>query len=289
MKLLVTYLLLVATLSSFAQKSFQGKATYQSKTTFDMKRFNNRKMSAERKKRILQRMKSMLEKTYTLDFNKSASVYQEEAKLATPGTPGMGRFGGMMSSFSGGLRYKNTKDKVFLESKEFFGKKFLISEVLKQPQWELGTETKKIGNYTCYKATMVKKLDKFDFRSFRRSSKKKDEIKKDSTKTSVTKEIEIPKEVIITAWYTPQIPVSNGPEEFWGLPGLILEINQDKTTVLCTEIVLNPAEKVAIKAPKKGEKVTREEYNKIVKKKVTEMRDMFMNRRRGSRNGRGRH
>ena len=124
MKSLVSYLIILVTVSTFAQKSFQGKATYQSKTTFDKSRFNNSKMSEERKKRILQRMKGMLEKTYTLHFNKSESTYKEEAKLATPGSAGMGRFGGMMSSFSGGLRYKNTKDKVLLESKEFFGKKF---------------------------------------------------------------------------------------------------------------------------------------------------------------------
>lgn len=289
MKRIITILLITVSTIAFSQKTFQGKATYQSKTTFDMKRFNNSKMSEERKKRILQRMKGMLEKTYTLDFTKAASTYKEEAKLAIPGTPGMGRFSGMMSSFSGGLRYKNTKEKVFLESKEFFGKKFLIKEELKQPEWQLETETKKIGNYTCYKATMVKKVDKFDFRSFRRKKKKKTEKEKDSTKTSVTDEIEVPKEIIITAWYTPQIPVSNGPGEYWGLPGLILEINEDRTTILCTEIVLNPAEKVRIKAPEKGKKVSREEYKKIVKKKVEEMREMFMNRRKSRNGSRRRH
>jgi GLPGLI family protein len=42
--------------------------------------------------------------------------------------------------------------------------------------------------------------------------------------------IELPK-VTITAWYTPEIPVSQGPEGYWGLPGLILEVNDGKTTI----------------------------------------------------------
>jgi GLPGLI family protein len=52
--------------------------------------------------------------------------------------------------------------------------------------------------------------------------------------------LEMPKDVTITAWYTPEIPVNQGPENYWGLPGLILEINDGKTVILCSKIVLNP-------------------------------------------------
>ena len=49
---------------------------------------------------------------------------------------------------------------------------------------------------------------------------------KDSTRTKrlETKTIDVPKTIDIVAWYTPQIPVSHGPAEFGGLPGLILEL-----------------------------------------------------------------
>ena len=85
------------------------------------------------------------------------------------------------------------------------------------------------------------------------------------------------------AWYTPQIPVSSGPQSYWGLPGLILEINAGRTTMLCTEIVLNSADTVKIEKPTKGKKVNREEYNKIIEVKTDELKERFKNRRRGGR------
>lgn len=271
MKQTFTLLLLFFSLVTFSQKGFQGKAVYMSKTTLDMSSWGNQ-MSEQRKKQMKERMKSFLEKTYTLNFDQSASEFKENAKLAAPGGGGR-RFGGSGQ----GVIYKNTKEGKVIEYKEFFGKKFLITNNAKQPQWELGTETKKIGKYTCYKAT-IKANDDFDWRSMMRRNR--NNKKKDSTKTEEKSKA---KASLITAWYTPEIPVSTGPDEYWGLPGLILEINKGKTTTLCTEIVLNPTEKVEIKAPKKGEKVTRKEYNAIIKKKMEEMQDRFKGRGRGNR------
>jgi len=281
MKQILTLLLLVSSITVFSQKTFQGKATYMSKTTVDLNAFGGQQMSEQRKKQIMSRMKNFLEKTYTLDFNKSASNFKEDAKLATPGTSG-GRGRGFSFGAGGGTFYKDTQKGEMIESAEFFGKKFLITEKAEQPKWELGTETKKIGNYICYKATMIKVDNSFDFSSFARRNRNNQ--KKDSTNTKKDEKSKI-KTVAVTAWYTPQIPVSTGPQDYWGLPGLILEINAGRTTMLCTEIVLNPSEKVEIKAPKKGEKVTRKKYDAIVKKKTEEMRERFQGR--GGR-GRGR-
>ena len=281
MRTFIISLFALLTITSYSQQSFQGKAIYKSKTTMNMD-FGGRQLSADQKKRIAGRMKGFLEKTCVLNFNKIASTYKEEEHLGAPGQRGGGRFAGFMSSFSGGLKYKNTKDGVVLEETEFFGKKFLISEESSKPAWVLGSETKKIGNYTCFKATLTKKVDPASFSNFRGGrSNNNNERKKDSVK------VELQKEMIVTAWYTPQIPVSQGPAEYWGLPGLILEINAGKTTILCSEIVMNPSEKELIKRPKKGKKVTREQYNKIVKKKLSEMREQF--RGRGNRNRGLRH
>jgi GLPGLI family protein len=150
----------------------------------------------------------------------------------------------------------------------------------------LGSETKQIGNYTAFKATATKKVDELDWTNMRRRNRnneeKKEEAKLDSTKTvKVTEEIEIPKEIAVTAWYTPQIPINQGPGEFWGLPGLILEVQSGRTTILCTKIVMNPEGKKEIKAPSKGKEVTQKEYNATIKKKMEEMREMYGGRNRG--------
>lgn len=274
MKQSTTIFFLCISITVFSQVNFQGKAVYQSKTTMNSD-FGGRQISEERKKQIMQRMKSMLEKTFVLSFTKEESIYKEEEKLAAPITGGRGsRFGGFSG---GGTKYKNIKEGALLESTEFFGKKFLISENGNKPEWELGSEIKQIGNYTCFKATLVKENDAFDWRSMRRP--RRDEAKKDSAKV----EKELPKQTLVTAWYTPQIPVSNGPGNYWGLPGLILEVNEGRTTILCSEITMNPSEKIEIKKPGKGKKVTREEYSKMIKVKMEEMRDRFRGGRSGGR------
>lgn len=278
------FLLLFSIISS--SQNFQGKAYYFSKTSVDMDGWGGRQMSEDQKKQIADRMRSMLEKTYILNFDREASTYKEEVALEAPGGPrGFGSWG---SSFSAGLQYKNIKTQQFLQDQEFFGKQFLISDSLAKLDWKLGTETKQIGQYLCMKATATKPIDEFDWRSMRRKPKSKEtkegEVKKDSTSNTVTEDIEIPKETEVTAWYTPQIPVSQGPGDFWGLPGLILEVNTDKTTILCSKIIMNPQEKVQIKAPEKGTVVSRKEYNETVKKKMEEMRSMYGGRRNNRRN-----
>jgi len=82
-----------------------------------------------------------------------------------------------------------------------------------------------------------------------------------------------PKDRTVTVWYTPEIPVSHGPDKYWGLPGLILEVNADKTHILCSKIIVNPKDKVVIKLPKKGKKVTRKEYEVLMEKQMNQMKD----------------
>lgn len=264
---------------SLQAQNFQGMAVYESKTSLGdlMPKLDNKEITPEMRKMIEERMKQMFEKTFILNFDRTSSIYQEEEKLSGPGGDNGMR---MMSSFmgGGGKQYKNIKDKSLLIEKEMFGKEFLVTDSLPQIKWKMEGETKKIGNYTCYKATASIPVDQSNLLNFKPKKGAEEEMKKktesEQRSTNFMDMVEMPKEKVITAWYTPDIPVSQGPENYWGLPGLILEVSDDKTTILCSKIVINPKEKVEIKAPKKGEKVSQAEFAKIMAKKMQEMQEM---------------
>ncbi|GAB1857250.1 GLPGLI family protein [Flavobacteriaceae bacterium MHTCC 0001] len=261
-------------------QDFQGKAYYMSKTSVDMSNFGRPNMTEEQRKRMENRLKNMFQKTYILTFNRTESIYKPEEKLEAPNQGG-GRFTTIMGGAVDGVKYKNVQSKMSLQELELFGKLFLIKQQLPQLEWKITGETKQIGNYTCFKATAVKIGEDFDLTTFRRpQNNDKEETKSESATISQEH-----KEIAVTAWYTMQVPVNQGPGDYWGLPGLILEINTDKTTILCSKIVLNPDDKTSIKQPTKGKEVTKEEYVEIATQKFQEMRENF---RRGGQRGGGR-
>lgn len=133
-----------------------------------------------------------------------------------------------------------TTDSYFLD----FAKKELLTKtadntLLKSKsintEWKILTETKKIDNYLCYKA-------EYRYMIINRLGKEK--------------------EIVITAWFAPSLPFPFGPIEFHGLPGLILELNQNYTTYLAKKITLSD---LALKIDfPKGKTITKEEYEQKV-------------------------
>lgn len=257
MKKSAFYLLLAMGILANAQ-DFRGTAVYESKTTLDLSgtNENGEEVSIDLGDDFKEQLAKAMEKTYTLHFDRTASVYEENEKLATPtgGTMVHVNFG------ASGKQYRNVKAKTSIIESDIFDKAFLIVDSLKAKDWKMAGETKKIGNYTCYKATYTIKPQPLP------------EVPEEDKKVNILSLVE--KETVITAWYTPDIPVSHGPGEYWGLPGLILEVNDGRTTLLCSKITLNPKEKVEIKAPTKGDKVTQAEYDAIMEKKLNEMDQM---------------
>ena len=244
----ITVLLLFVSAVAFAQ-DFQGKAMYQTKTTLDVD-FESSGIPADRIKMIKDRMKSQLEKTYELTFDKTASIYKEEVKLdqSTNGGRGGMRFA-MMGGGATGDYYKNIQTKTSAKENEFSGKNFLIKDPLKSYEWKMEQETKMIGENMCFKATTIIEVPvKPEFRFGRRGpgQNNRDEAKEEETKEETKAEAPKTEQVIVTAWYALGIPVSHGPDDFWGLPGLILEVSYDNTIILCTKIVMNPKDKVTI-------------------------------------------
>lgn len=256
---------------TYAQE-FQGKAMYFSKSSMDLGRWGAR-LSEAQKKQVKARMKNRLEKTYVLTFNKSESFFKEDEKLdaLSGATDSWGK------NFAQGDQYKNVKDNQLVQAQEFYGKKFLVKDKLQEMKWQMGSETKQIGNYTCFKATALVPSDDLSWYNFSWDKLRRNTPEKDSTGADVIPEIPMTQ---IIAWYSPQIPVSHGPSEFWGLPGLILEVSAGDTTMLCSKIILNPEDKVKIEAPDSGKEINKADYQTTVTEKMQEFRDN-RGRRRG--------
>lgn len=135
--------------------------------------------------------------------------------------------------------YHNLKTAEVTKSKELFGKTFLITGSQKIA-WKLSNETKTILGYVCKKATRIKE-----------------------GKTTI-------------AWYTTTIPVSIGPAEFHQLPGAVLAVDHDNgtLTIQATSIDLGKVDASLIAKPKKGKKVTAEQFEAIAKAKAQEMAEL---------------
>ncbi|WP_299669913.1 GLPGLI family protein [uncultured Polaribacter sp.] len=261
--ILIVAFLFVATIHA---QDFQGKAIYKTSEKSNIS-FGGEKegISEKMQEEFRKRMQKMNQKTFILEFDKSTSIYKEEVQLKAPKRQAGSKSFRVISiggAGNGSIYYKNTQDRRFVNQTEIQGKRFLVKDTLPVYAWELSSETKNIGTYTCYKATYTKEVE---HKNIRMKDGETIEEKKKET-------------VVTTAWYTPQVSVSNGPGNYQGLPGLILEINDGKKTIVCTEIVLNPSEKITIKEPEKGKVVSLKTFTEIQEKKTQEMLEKMKSR-----------
>ncbi|MVO09065.1 GLPGLI family protein [Flavobacterium sp. TP390] len=260
-----TTLFLFFIVNNWAQ-SLEGVVYYTSKTQLKDFNITSNDLTPEMKDEMMEKMKKAFEKNFTLHFTNFESIYEEEKKLAAPKpTSGPNVKMDFIGSSTTGKLYKNFKNKQYIKEDDIFGKEFLILDSLQKMNWKLTNEQKKIGNYVCLKAELSIPVSEEDRKKYDEFKKKKE-----AGKTNLL-ELKEPKEEIIEAWYTLDIPISNGPGKYWGLPGLILELHEFNTIFLCTKIVLNPKEKIEIKVPKNGKKVTQKEFDAIQEKKLKSM------------------
>lgn len=128
-----------------------------------------------------------------------------------------------------------------VEQREFMGKKYLIEGKLSQMPWKVTGEMEQVAGYNCMKATL------------------KDSI------------MQQPRTVV--AWFTPDIPVSAGPENFGSLPGMILkvDINDGETVYTAVKIDGKAMKDSDIEAPSKGKPISEEDFRKMVEEEMKKM------------------
>ena len=248
----------------FAQ-NFSGEVVYQSKTIMkDNFKIEMEGATPEMMKSLEDELKKAFEKTYILKFNAFEGIFMEEQQVQNEAKSGQVQF---FSSAGNEKSYVNLKDKQSIRENEFLSKEFLIVDQLNTWDWVLTEETKKIGQYNAFKAICTLKVSEEALKEFEKMNEKQ---ANSNTQIMV---LTPPKERQITVWFTPEIPVSLGPANYWGLPGLILEVHDGNTIWLCSKITLNPKSGVKIEKPKKGQRVNEKEYQELVTKKLESMKN----------------
>jgi len=238
---ILTLAVLLISASIFAQNQ-TGRITYFFNRDAKIKIGND--MPTEQQKALTEMLKKQFQKTFVLEFSGNKSIYSQKQELQENTSNGISI---VILDGSAGELYKSTSEKIYLKSDESMGKRFLISDKLEKPNWQLIDSTKQILNYLCYKAKYIKE-----------ETDENDSL------------IKIP----VTVWYAPDIPINNGPGKLWGLPGLILEVHEGKVSITATKIELN-AENIEIKKPKKGKKISQNKFDEMYDKHTKKMREMY--------------
>lgn len=169
--------------------------------------------------------------SYTLEFNRLNSLFYKLPVLESDVNEIK------LLSIILGIRDEKyyTDKKVIINQKNSYGEDFLVE--IPFIKWEITKEERKIGDFICYKA--IAKIE--------RENSKGKFIQK------------------VVAWFTPEIPFNYGPKEYSGLPGLIIELKENKNlTFQLTNINKNKTKK--IDKPTKGKKITQKEFNALGKK-----------------------
>ena len=174
-------------------------------------------------------------------FSPDVSLYQKAKESESAEDVAMSSGGAMIQ-----MKMMEPENKLFydiekgstVEKREFMTRVFLIEGEVQQGEWKLTGEQKMILDYPCMQAV---------------------------------KENEEGEKTVV--WFAPSIPVASGPSKYLGLPGLVLEVDiKDGDHVITAQSIdFSEVDKKLLVKPKKGKKVTQEEFDAIVEKKMEEM------------------
>lgn len=238
-KYIVLVLALVRVFSVSGQQPLAGTVIYDRKVDWIKLITTASWLSKEEKDRESQIWKndSDFKRNMVLKFKNNKSHYTHENE--------------MQSNEDGTYSWKNDDFTILrdfdantlLEIQETLQKKYIIEDSLKAPNWKIHNEIKEVAGYICMKASTYDSLKKFR----------------------------------IEAWFTTDITISAGPELYYGLPGLILEINVQDGIVQLTATSVKLDDKIEIPAlPKKlkGKRINLVTFNNLIKEHLKQQESM---------------
>lgn len=116
---------------------------------------------------------------------------------------------------------------------EMLGKTYVIEDSLKSPKWKVMNKIKEVAGYMCMMAVTEDTIKNYK----------------------------------ITAWFADNLPVSGGPEMYFGLPGMILELDINDGDIVTTakEVKMKPvAEELVLSKKIKGKKINNQKYEELL-------------------------
>lgn len=185
---------------------------------------------------VKQALKQLNDQEYKLSFNANIALYKKEETMSVEViNPVVEAFTRSFSGFRGEVYYDRIKNRI-IHKKEYLGQIFLINK--KRIHWQLTKDTLKIDGYLCYKAKAIRTIQNSEGLH----------------------------ELDVIAWYTTDIPLPYGPDGYAGLPGLILQLEDNGTLTYVQKIKFLKNKTNMISLLENGEKITEEKFNAIVKK-----------------------
>ena len=232
-KIIIYGLLIFLSYGITYSQNIEGKITFKASMEKAINFVKGKKDKDKKKKKIRSHInKHAKDVKVILKFNKQIAEYYALKKMDLTDKKNF-NFTHVMAggenkyyTYNSIMGYKNENFNCYL-----LGECFLIESKL--PKWTLKQDTKIIQGFLCYKAVLKNP----------RTGKQ-----------------------VLEAWYTPKIPYQYGVMDYFGLPGLILEINKNTFSITAIKVELNPLKKIVIKKPQNIKKVSQKEFKAMTKK-----------------------
>ncbi len=179
---------------------------------------------------------------YQLNFTATNACFFKRKQMSVDDGSGFKQEMADIVSKTKGTYYYNSATKSAIQELDFFGETILVITAANENNWVLTNQKKQINNTLCYKATKTKIVDT------RRGKVKRN----------------------IIAWYDPSVNLPFGPDGYFGLPGLIVQVVEHNVTTYLQSITFGKQHK--IKFPTKGKKMTATEYMTYSREKIATYR-----------------
>ena len=251
---------LISISTSIAAQMKEGKISYERKINM------HRNLPDPQMKSIVPEFRT---DKFELIFNEAVSLFRSVVDDEAPdpfANAGGGGGGGMRMNFRmpTANTYTDLAKQTQYEERAFFEKEFLIIDSLKQYKWKLSEETKTIAKQLCKKATTMISAPQIRMRVSMGGGGNNTDTTANTPRA--------PKETELVVWYAENIPVSFGPDIYSGLPGVIMEIDQDNGATVTTAVeVSTKYPKKELVAPTKGDKMNRAQFQENMQKLMQDM------------------